>query len=175
MPSNYTANYQLNQWEPDDAVRRVDFNADNAKIDAAIKAVDRRVDGKVSTSALNSLQSTVNSLSATVSGQGTTLNHKGNCQVELSTYTGNGQETRTHTFPRKPLFFFIFGDVQVIVGYGSTLAYSLALDLHGVDTVWSGNSVSFTGRSSSTSNYARVIANLANVKYYMLTFYDQSV
>jgi len=36
MPSKYTSNYQLNQWEPDDRVLRTDFNADNAKIDAAL-------------------------------------------------------------------------------------------------------------------------------------------
>ena len=34
-----TEHYQLNQWEENDYVRRTDFNADNAKIDAAIKAV----------------------------------------------------------------------------------------------------------------------------------------
>ena len=36
MATNQTTNYQLNQWEPTDAVQRVDFNADNAKIDAAL-------------------------------------------------------------------------------------------------------------------------------------------
>ena len=35
---NYTANYQLNQWEETDRILRTDFNADNAKIDAAIAA-----------------------------------------------------------------------------------------------------------------------------------------
>ena len=34
-----TPNFQLNQWSPEDYVRRTDFNADNAKIDAALKAV----------------------------------------------------------------------------------------------------------------------------------------
>ena len=33
-----TANYQLNQWGENDYVKRADFNADNQKIDAAIKA-----------------------------------------------------------------------------------------------------------------------------------------
>ena len=33
-----TTNYQLNQWGENDYVRRADFNADNQKIDAAIKA-----------------------------------------------------------------------------------------------------------------------------------------
>ena len=35
---NYTQNYQLNQWEAADRVQRTDFNADNAKLDAAIQA-----------------------------------------------------------------------------------------------------------------------------------------
>ena len=33
-----TPNFQLNQWSPDDYVRRTDFNADNAKVDAALAA-----------------------------------------------------------------------------------------------------------------------------------------
>ena len=36
MATNQTTNYQLNQWEPTDAVQRVEFNQDNAKIDAAL-------------------------------------------------------------------------------------------------------------------------------------------
>ena len=38
MASNYTSNYQLCQWEGTDKVLRTDFNGDNAKIDAALKA-----------------------------------------------------------------------------------------------------------------------------------------
>ncbi len=34
-----TQHYQLNQWAADDQVLRTDFNADNAKIDAALGAV----------------------------------------------------------------------------------------------------------------------------------------
>ena len=36
MATNYTTNYQLNQWEPTDQVLRTEFNVDNAKIDAAL-------------------------------------------------------------------------------------------------------------------------------------------
>lgn len=42
MPSNYTPNYQLSQWEAADPVLREDFNADNLKIDAELK---KRGDG----------------------------------------------------------------------------------------------------------------------------------
>ena len=34
---NQTTNYQLSQWEPTDRILMSDFNADNAKIDAALK------------------------------------------------------------------------------------------------------------------------------------------
>ena len=37
MAANYTANYNLCQWEATDQVQRTDFNQDNAKIDAALK------------------------------------------------------------------------------------------------------------------------------------------
>ena len=40
MASGQTANYQLNQWEAEDKVLRTEFNADNAKLDAALAAHD---------------------------------------------------------------------------------------------------------------------------------------
>ena len=40
MATNQTTNYQLNQWEPADQVLRTDFNADNAKLDTALLALD---------------------------------------------------------------------------------------------------------------------------------------
>ena len=33
-----TQHYQLNQWDPEDRILRVEFNGDNAAIDAALKA-----------------------------------------------------------------------------------------------------------------------------------------
>ena len=39
MATNYTTNYDLCQWEPTDAVQRVEFNADNAKVDAALNSL----------------------------------------------------------------------------------------------------------------------------------------
>lgn len=38
MSTNYTESFDLCQWEPVDQVQRVDFNADNAKVDAALTA-----------------------------------------------------------------------------------------------------------------------------------------
>ena len=39
MASNYTEHYDLCQWEATDQVQRTDFNADNAKVDAALDAL----------------------------------------------------------------------------------------------------------------------------------------
>ena len=104
MPSNYTSNYNLNQWAASDKVQRVDFNADNAKIDAALA-------GKASTSALTALENTVNSklsgLQGAVSGQGAALSLR-NCCFVTGTYQGNGEEGEassiTINFPRKPVY-----------------------------------------------------------------------
>jgi len=190
MASNYTPNYSLCQWEADDQVLRTEFNADNAKIDAALKSLSTTVNGKASTSALNSLKttvngkasqsdldslkSTVNSLSGTVSGQGTTLTKKGNCQIEVTSYTGNGAATRTHTFSRKPLMFFISGDAQITVAYGCTRTYNHGDSSFGVGVAWSGNSVTLTSITAFTTNAPSVIANVNGVKYQMTAFYDLS-
>ena len=61
MATYHTANYDLCQWEPTDQVQRTDFNADNAKIDAALSALES---GKVSTASLNSAVSRISALEA---------------------------------------------------------------------------------------------------------------
>lgn len=43
MASNQTANFGLNQWAAEDSVLREEFNADNAKIDAALAALGREL------------------------------------------------------------------------------------------------------------------------------------
>ncbi len=40
MASNYTEHYDLCQWEPTDVVQRVEFNQDNAKLDAALAELE---------------------------------------------------------------------------------------------------------------------------------------
>ena len=93
---NYTQHYQFNQWEALDKVQRTDFNADNAKIDAALRALDT---GKAEKSALNTL-------SQTVAGHTAALAGKGNCQIATGTYTGDGtigaENKITLTFPFAP-------------------------------------------------------------------------
>ena len=52
MAANQTENYGLNQWLATDQVVRTDFNADNAKIDAALE-------GKAEAEAVSALQTVV--------------------------------------------------------------------------------------------------------------------
>ena len=99
MPSNQTPNYALNQWERDDRILMDDFNADNAKIDAALKS------GADARAAL----------------QGA-LNRKGNCSIGVFTYNGTGKygpdnPTRI-TFPRVPAAFIVFGPGAILIGRG---------------------------------------------------------
>ena len=174
MPSKQTTNYKLNQWVKTDKVLMDDFNADNQKIDAAIKALDTKADGKASTSALISLSSRVDALASTVAGQGSTLERKGNCQVVVTSYVGDGGKTRTHTFTKKPLMIFISGECQMTLPYGCTLTYNHESSTYAVGAVWSGNSVTLSSKTSVTQSDARVIANYYGTTYQMTVLYDQS-
>ena len=55
MASNYTEHYDLCQWEATDAVQRVEFNADNAKVDAALAGLAAEVSSKADQTALDTL------------------------------------------------------------------------------------------------------------------------
>ena len=46
MASNYTTNYELPLWEPQDSFLRTEFNEAYQKIDAAIKAVEEAVEAR---------------------------------------------------------------------------------------------------------------------------------
>ncbi len=75
-----TKNYQLNQWAAGDKVQRIDFNADNARIDGAIAAVSARAGaletGKADKTALDAAKATIPKIAA-------------------GSYTGSGAASRT--------------------------------------------------------------------------------
>ena len=135
MASNQTSNYGLSQWEATDAVQRLEFNADNAKVDAALKSLSNQMVQKANQSALNTVISAVNqkadaatvsSLSSQLSTEisqrqtadnalQTALALKGNCQVYTTTYTGTGTVSRTFSFPKLPLLVIIGGPAIYLV------------------------------------------------------------
>ena len=102
---NKTPNYQLNQWGAEDRVLRTDFNADNAKIDAAIKAVDGLARSKADASALAALQQVTNQ----------------KVRVALGSYTGDGAASRAINvgFLPKVMFIRCLDDWQTIDILGS--------------------------------------------------------
>lgn len=83
-----TENYQLSQWDGEDRILREDFNADNAKVDAALKAeAEARA-----------------ALAAQVA-------RLGNCQIWTGSYKGTGtcgiDHPTSFTFPKKPVLALI--------------------------------------------------------------------
>ena len=166
MSSSYTSNHNLCQWQPDDKVLRTEFNADNAKIDAALGSLASAVSGKASGSALNSLQTTVNgkadksaldSLSATVTQHTSALTGKGNCSIYTTSYVGKGtygeSNPNTITFPEKPVMVFISstGGHHTMLIQGESVGYAAAggsgSDLN---LTWSGNNVKWFNRTNAS-------------------------
>ena len=129
---NKTTNYQLNQWAKSDRVKMEDFNADNAKIDAALKAeADARA------AAVSSLLSSRN------------------CQAYITSYTGTGTAGENNpnslSFARRPFFLYIGCETgtSLSIAYGQAASVvSVATSSRRVYFTWSGNSVSWHDDSS---------------------------
>ena len=113
MPSSQTPNYNLNQWSRDDRVLMEDFNADNAKIDAALGE-------KADKSAVAELNAQVGQVELSMP------------RVVFGTYTGDGAASKHIElgFPPKALLLFCQnGRTSYCVSYG--MAYGgLALEGH---------------------------------------------
>ena len=117
MATNQTTNYQLNQWEPTDAVQRVEFNQDNAKVDTALKSLSDQVVQKADQSALNTLISAVNqkadaSTVKELSGEVDQI-EANLTKIVFGSYTGDGAESRKITLsagtPKAVLLFTNWG------------------------------------------------------------------
>ena len=132
MPSNFTENYSLSQWSRTDQVKMDDFNADNAKLDAALKAeADART-----------------ALAAEVA-------KRGNCSIGIFSYQGTDKygpdNPTTITFPRMPAAFIVFGPSASLIGRGGqsqahvdssapTTGYTYNTS---ITLTWSGSSCTF--------------------------------
>ena len=135
---NHTTNYSLSQWEADDKIQRVDFNADNAKIDTALAAEAK---------ARAAADSTINT---TLSAHSAALSKRGNCQIYTTSYVGNGKHGQanpiTLTFPRKPLLVIIGGveyGVLIAMIQGCQSIFHLDSNDYVCIATWQGNSVSW--------------------------------
>ena len=113
---NQTTNYQLSQWESTDRILMSDFNGDNAKIDAALKALDDE------------------------------LNTKGNCQIWTTSYVGNGNHGSTQsslTFDKKPLLVYVIGSSTFGLFTAETSVIGTENGVSYISSSWDENTLSW--------------------------------
>ena len=152
--ANYTPNYQLHQWEPEDKFLRTDFNQDLSKIDTAL-----------------------GTLSATATELGEELHLRGNCQICFQTYAGTGtsgnSKPNTLTFPGKPLVLLVrdnSADGRFIMALqGALVAHTTVFSGNWVTMSWSGNSVGWYHHSDP-----EIQMNQAGVTYFVAALLDLS-
>ena len=158
MASNQTENYGLNQWEATDQVLRADFNADNQKIDAALKGLAEKG------TALEEKDSLLENA----------ISQCGNCRMEAVQFTGNGTDSVSIVFSQKPDFFVVVaGRAMIFVDSTSNSATTLQYDsaIHGAAI--GSQSVSWSGETATLdigSNLQRYF-NLSGTTYHALAFY----
>ena len=152
MPSNQTANYSLSQWVRSDQVRMEDFNADNAKLDAALKAAEQRsagLDAKINTTAAAAEQRSAAVAAAAEKRSAALDAAKGNCTIEFFSYVGQGRSgmnsPTTITFRKPPLFFIAFGTYSIGVGskHSSNVIVTASDNVFPDQGSWRGNTISF--------------------------------
>ena len=157
-----TENYGLNKWAESDAIKRTDFNADNAKIDAAIKeqAIAIAAETASRKSAVEAETTARETLAAAVA-------KCGNCMIVYGSYKGAGtygsDNPITLTFEHKPLLIAIMpktaSDSSVkglVMVRESSMAYSYQEYYNSKCTVsWSDTSVSWYNGSSTDYQFSR--------------------
>lgn len=133
--ADYTEHYQLHQWQPEDPFLRTDFNADLAKIDTALGALNQ-----------------------SVKDQATELDNKGNCQVITGTYVGEGKSEIGNPnileFSHRPLMVIVHPEIRELHSFSTRLvmlqgsSFSFCItnsDNYFCDVSWEGNSVFWSG------------------------------
>ena len=94
MASNHTEHFSLNQWLPDDQVKRTDFNEDNAKIDAALNDLSGGLAEKADQAALDALAAEVAKKATTAALETVSKKLAAMPCLVTGTYTGDGTDSR---------------------------------------------------------------------------------
>ena len=111
-----TEHYQLNQWDAVDPIRREDFNADNAAIDAVLS-------GKADADALAALKERLISMDDNLSALTAGLGGEGkNARLAWGSYTGTGTCGSEAPTSLSAGFFPILAVVHDEVSAGNTPA-----------------------------------------------------
>lgn len=143
---NQTNNYQLSQWDSDDRILRTDFNADNAKVDAAL--ADQ---------------------AAAIAEQAAQLSGFGNCWIYYTTYVGAGTygagKQTIITFPKRPLLVVVAdgNGASVLAIRGMSTGYRREHGTTYVNLGWGVNTLSLSQPDSSEAQM-----NKAGVTYHVI-------
>ena len=108
-----TTNYQLNQWAKSDRVMMDDFNADNTKIDAALKA------NADAAQALQSGKADAQTVSALAKNLGA-AGH--NCRVAFGSYVGDGNVGQAAPTTLASPFYPVLVLVQRVISGNNSIA-----------------------------------------------------
>ena len=173
---DHTQNYQLNQWAESDRVMRVDFNADNIKIDAALAemnaskadrtaltSLDAVVSSKADQIAVTGLGQQITELAASIGANSTALADKGNCEIFKASYIG--------TFAGgTPLFVVIVNDYHnVAIRMVNGVTQSQGTNISRWTFIsWSGNTVSWYGENAGAQ------FNDTGIQYHMVALLSRS-
>ena len=116
---DHTQNYQLSRWAKDDRIMMEDFNADNEKIDAALKAANDRIDTKADAAALSEETGARTAADSSFAGQLAELAanlgvHGRNCRIATGSYVGAGGYGESNpvslSFDFVPMLIYISSD-----------------------------------------------------------------
>ena len=114
--------------------------------------MNQKADASTVSSLSSLLNSEISQRQAADSSLQTALALKGNCQIYYGTYTGDGQDTRTLTFPGKPLLVVAMGDyliLHALQGVPMAMCHNhTGYSSEQCMTQWSGNSFTWTGISA---------------------------
>ena len=181
MASNYTTNYALPLWEPQDSFLRTEFNEAHQKIDDALGAMATK--GEVTAQvgqAEEGLTGALSALTARVAALEGQLPDR--ARIAAGSYTGTGEVGAGHpntlTLPFPPKLVVIGEDTNhsVLVrpctrAAGQVLAHGRYGVLH---LTWSGNSVSwyadgyYNGAMYDTGGLASHQLNEEGTEYFYL-------
>ena len=167
MSTNHTEHFNLCQWEANDKVLRSDFNADNQKIDAALKANADAIALKADSSALSALAASTQSALAGKADLSAVP------KIATGTYTGNGAASQTINLGFSPQAVYICtrGGVAGIAP-GSEYCYGgLAFEQHPLMlSAQKAAEITETGfKVYRPSDYFRV--NTSGTVYYYIAFH----
>ena len=174
-----TTNYKLSQWEKSDRIQMEDFNGDNAKLEAALKAQagtlaahGASLDGMKTHAATLSAHGTtlashtasldaMKTHAATLSAHETALaalnsavSKRGNCQIQFLSYPGsNGgiaSKPKTLTFSHRPMAIFLYGSGNHFTWAARGFTRALLnVNTAAIHFTWNDRSVTWYGDNSS--------------------------